>query len=190
MAWSELKLPVGTVFITPIKATESEFENCDSTGRVVKSKISRGTTEYYHTDDNTPAEKPDYKLINGTPKKKLKKTTTVTKVERIPKTEIYNYNEEGFYLVKSDDALAKELAEKDEALTFNYTNGNGFKVHKAFIYPFANTLVMRLSRVNISRRVSEIQAGLQAGKELEALETQMEQQSRATEEELLATLEI
>ena len=100
-------------------------------------------------------EYADLVLLNGKIVDKLKKTDFVEKFKEIPKLEVFNQLNEHYFLVDCEP-LKEKLIKSDKALTFRFSNGNGFKIYNAFVYYFDDELLMSLATDSIANAVQRI----------------------------------
>jgi len=188
--WTELKVNGRPLLITPMKPETKKFNDCTPDGKPLTKKQEQKSIYKHLTPDGKEYTGDKLKLVNGEPKRKLTKTKEVKTVGTMPLTEVHQYDGEFFY-VKADENLLQELLKSEKAWTFAFSNGNGFKVYKAILYPFSDkTLVLKICQVNVAKKVAEIEEGLQAGKELESIQEELEAGEMAKADELLAGLDI
>jgi len=95
---------------------------------------------------------------------------------------------ESVYLVECDNLL-NELNESGMALKFGFTNGNGYKVSKAYVYPskiYKGYLFMSLGRTQISELIGEIDSIKNDIKKAKQITATIQGINRASVEELIA----
>jgi hypothetical protein len=188
--WSELSVNGRKLLITPMRPETKKYGDCTTDGTPLTKKQVQKAIYKSETPDGKEYTGDKLKLVDGKPKKKLTKTKNVKTVATMPLKEVHEYDGEFFY-VKADEALLKELKQKEIAWSFAFSNGGGFKVYKGILYPFSDkTLVLKICQVNVKKKVDEIEEGLNAGKDLEDLQAELEQENKASEDELLAQLDI
>jgi len=158
MVWYNLKVGNYNLKYTPLSPLAKEYSNCDKDGNELK-KISGKFEKGYFLNETTQ-EKHDtsFKLINGKPYTKLSKTKEVEKFCEVDINEVEDLLQERVYLVEGN-TLLNDLQSKGKALKFGFTNGNGFKVYKAYLYPskiYKGFLFMSLGTTQISELVTEI----------------------------------
>ena len=126
--------------VIPIVLKMPKLDDVDEEGNKVKKlQIQQSEYKWIRVKDKKEVRKV-YKSYNGKVFRKLAKTTEINKTEKITKEKALDLNTEKSYLVVSD-TLAKSL-KPDEALSFLYSNGNGFKVYHTAIYKEGTHLIM------------------------------------------------
>ena len=166
--WTDLKIGVWDLKITPIKPKTQEYQDVDETGQPVK-RVKGMYERGYFVKSNGDKLNKAYKLINGKAMDKLKKTKVITKYIEVDKKEVSNFMCEKYYFVECD-ALKQQLNDSEKALKFGYTSGNGFKVYTGYISLFGNCLLMRLGLGYLSNQIAEIEQGTKAKEMLQELQ--------------------
>jgi len=151
------------VALTPIKVKGLKLDK-DSKGKkelyvdakgdaVSKIQIVKGEYRWVYTETAKPYDGTAFKSYKGKPINKFEKTNNVETYEVEDIGVMYNLVEnEATYLVTSD-SLKQELKELEQAITFKYTNGNGFKFYKAVVYYDHNLdrVLMRCFRGDLTK---------------------------------------
>jgi hypothetical protein len=91
------------------------------------------------------------------------------------------------YLVESDELL-RELNDSGKAIKFGFTNGNGFKVYKGYIYPskiYKGYLFMSLGTTQISEIIREIDEVKSKKAKMEQIEIGISGVNRASVSDLI-----
>jgi len=158
MVWFNLKIGNWILKYTSLSPEEKEFSNCDKDGNELK-KISGKFEKGYYLNEKTQ-EKHDtaFKLIKGKAYSKLSKTKEVNNYFEVDINEVEDLLQERIYLVECN-SLLNELNISGKALKFGFTNGNGFKVYKAYLYPsklYKGYLFMSLGTTQISELITQI----------------------------------
>jgi hypothetical protein len=157
MVWYNLKIGNWNLKYTPLNPIEKEYPLCDENGKLlerVSGKIDKG----HYLNENKEKVNIAFRLINNKPYSKLSKTKEVNIYKEVELNEVEDLLQEKVYLVESS-SLLNELITTGKALKFGFTNGNGFKVFKAYIYPskiYKGYLFMSLGRTQISELITEI----------------------------------
>jgi len=155
--WYNLKIGNWNLKYTPLNPIEKEYPLCDENGKLlerVSGKIERG----HFLNENKEKVAIAFRLINNKPYAKLSKTKEVNTYKEVELNEVEDLLQERVYLVDSD-SLLNELKTTGKALKFGFTNGNGFKVYKAYLYPskiYKGYLFMSLGTTQISELITEI----------------------------------
>jgi len=188
MVWFNLRIGIWNLKYTGLNPIEKEYENCDPNGNVLK-KVSGKFEKGYYLNEKT-GEKVDtaFKLINGKPYAKLSKTKEVNVYKEVDANEVEDLLCERVYLVECD-ALLQDLLASGKALKFGFTNGNGFKVYKAYISPskiYQGYLFMHLGTTQISELIREIDEVKSKQKKFEMINVAVAGIDRAKVEDLLA----
>ena len=187
MSWYNLKVGNFNIKITPLNPIEKEYPSCDKDGKLLK-KVS-GKFEKGHFINEETGEKYDtaFKLINNKPYSKLSKTKEVNTFKEVDKSEVGDLLIERQYLVEND-TLLQELTEKGKALKFGFTNGNGFKVYKGYLYPsevYKNYMILALGTTQISEIIKDIDEVRSQAKKLESIELTLMGVDKAKVEDLI-----
>jgi hypothetical protein len=185
--WYNLKVGSWIIKYTALNPTEKEYPYSDANGNELK-KISGKFEKGYFVNEATQ-EKFDtaYRLINGKPYAKLQKTKEVKTYKEVELSEVEDLLQERVYLVEAD-SLLEELNATGKALKFGFTNGNGFKVYKAYLYPskiYKNYLFMSLGTTQISEIITEIDEVKAQKKKAEQITATIQGINRASVEELI-----
>lgn len=186
MVWYNLKIGSFTIKYTALNPIEKEYPYCNAEGKEVK-KISGKFEKGYFVDSEGNKIDTAYRLINNKPYAKLTKTKEVNNYKEVELNEVEDLLQERVYLVESD-SLLRELSESGKALKFGFTNGNGFKVYKAYIYPskiYKGYLFMSLGTTQISELITEIDEVKAQKKKAEQITTSIQGINRASVEELI-----
>lgn len=185
--WNNLKLGNFNLKITPLNPIEKEYPSCDKDGNLLK-KISGKFEKGYYINEET-GEKHDtaFKLINGKPYSKLSKTKEINVFKEVDKAEVGDLLIEKQYLVEND-LLLEELRTKGKAIKFGFTNGNGFKVFKGYLYPsevYKNYMLLALGTTQISEIIKDIDEIKSQKKKLENIELTLQGINQAKVEDLI-----
>jgi len=188
MVFYNLKIGSWSVRYTPLNPIErEEYPICDFEGTLL-NKLSGKYEKAIYTNPKTNEKVNEvFRLINNKPYAKLQKTKEVSNYKEVEIGEIEDLLQERVYLVESD-LLLKELLTTEKALKFGFTNGNGFKVYKAYIYPskiYKGYLFMSLGTTQISEIIREIDEVKQAKKKMEQIEISIQGINRARVEDLI-----
>jgi len=157
MVWYNLKIGVWNLRYTPLNPIEKEYPFCDEQGNILE-KVSGKFEKGHYLNENKEKVSVAFRLINNKPYSKLLKTKEVNVYKEVELNEVEDLLQERVYLVESD-ALLNELTASGKALKFGFTNGNGFKVYKAYLHPskiYKGYLFMSLGTTQISDLITEI----------------------------------
>lgn len=135
-------MKIGVFDVKVVKRLEErrkEYPLCDSEGNELKSDFKPSTRVYKNKDGVVVTE--TFRLINGKPLAKLKRTDKVENFEEVDRTEAFDLRVEEFYFCECD-ALKKHLKDKDKAYRFVYTNGNGYKAYISYLVVYQDNLIM------------------------------------------------
>jgi len=187
MVWYNLKVGSFQVKYTPLNPIEKEYAICDSEGLILE-KVKGTYEKAVYLNPNTKEQVSEvFRLINNKPYLKLQKTKEVLNYKEVELNEVEDLLQERVYLVEGD-LLLKELLDSGKALKFGFTNGNGFKVYKAYIYPskiYKGYLFMSLGTTQISEVIKDI-AEVKAEKDkMKQIELTLTNINRAKVEDLL-----
>lgn len=133
--WYKLKIGTWNVRYTSLMPVKKDYPYCDDKGNIltkVTGKIEKG----YFLDNEGNKHFNSFRLINNKPYAKLQKTKEIQK-GKYRELDLKEYEDlviEKEYLVFCED-LHEELITTEKCLKFGFTNGNGFKVYRAYIYP-------------------------------------------------------
>lgn len=191
MAWNELVVNGTKLLTTPLRPETKDYPDCSTDGKILQKKQATKGSYKWYLPDGTEYNGEKQKLVNGKPMPKMKRTTSIPKADKEPIADVDNYDAAELLYVRTEDKnFIEELRKAKMALTFPFTMGGGLKIYRAHLYPKGEGLIMRLSRVNVAKKVAEIEEGINAGKSLEALQREMEAAERASEAEMLKELNI
>ena len=134
-----------TVDLTPIKVKGIKFDMDANASRkeqyedakgspITKIQIVKGEYKWVDNNTNEPYSGTAYKARAGKPIAKFEKTKVVDKYDSIDIGEMYNLVENDATYLVTGESIKDELKESTQAITFKYTNGNGFKFYKAVVY--------------------------------------------------------
>ena len=187
MVWYNLKVGSWNLKYTALNPIEKEYPYCDSEGKVLEKVTGKFEKGYFL---NSNGEKVDsaFRLINNKPYAKLQKTKEVTNYKEVDIKEVEDLLQERVYLIENDNLL-EELKATGKALKFGFTNGNGFKVYKAYIYPsklYSGYLFMSLGTTQISELIMAIDEVKAQKKEAEQISVTIQGVNRASVDELIA----
>jgi predicted XRE-type DNA-binding protein len=184
MVWYKLKVGLFDLKYTPLKAETKEFPYCDKDGNILKKVINRGTSHFI--DDKGNKQVKSYRLIKGKAMDKLSKTKEVSKYIEVNNKEVEDLLAEKIYFVDCP-LLFNELKESGKALKFAFTNGNGFKVFKAYIHLsklYPNMLFMSLGLAQKSELLNSIKEQLSTQNKKQ-IEISVSEVDKASVEDLL-----
>jgi len=169
MKWSELNIQgYGNVLVTPIQpqGIEVSEEYYDEDGNILTKEYKKGETAF---------KNPDGLIVEKTYKKvkvngewvlldKFQATKEIKKAEEVDRLEVFEVIPEKSYYAKNE-SLFKELKQKNKALKFRYSTGNGYQcLYDAFITPFQDRLVMILGMDYYSKVFERIENNIQERK--------------------------
>lgn len=173
---------------TPLKVDESEYPYCDKDGNILKKvmETTPATPRSFFINDNGEKITDVFRLINGSPRAKLDKTKEVNKFKEVEVKEVEDLLTEKEYFVECD-YLLNELKATGKALKFAFTNGNGFKVFKAYIYvdSLYNVLFMKLGRTQKSEVLTEIMGLIENRKQAENIQVTINGVNKAKVDDLI-----
>jgi len=133
MVWYNLQVGKYQIKYTPLKAETKEYPYCDKDGNPVKKVMPVNKEKSYFIDDKGTKTFNAFRLINGNPRAKLSKTKEVSVFKEVDKNEVEDLLIEKQYLVDCS-YLLEDLKTTGKCLKFGFTNGNGYKVFKAYIH--------------------------------------------------------
>jgi len=188
MVWYNLQIGKFLIKYTPLKADESEYPICDSEGNLLNkvSDFENKTNKSYYVNDKNERVEVIFRLINGKPRAKLDKTKNVSNFKEVDKNEVEDLLSEKEYLVESD-FLLDELKNTNKCLKFAFTNGNGYKVFKAYIYVdnLYDMLFMKLGRTQKSELLGSIKELQKNKQQAEQLQLKIQGVDKAKVEDLI-----
>jgi len=158
MVWYNLKVGDYILKYTSLTPITKEYLNCDKDGNELKRVSGKYEKGYFLNELTDEKHETSFKLINGKPYSKLSKTKEVNKFCEVDINEVEDLLQERVYLVECN-SLLNDLQSKGKALKFGFTNGNGFKVYKAYLYLsklYKGFLFMSLGTTQISELVTEL----------------------------------
>ena len=187
MVFYTLKIGSWILKYTPLNPIEKDYDNCDSQGNVLKKVTGKFEKGYYLNEKTGEQIGTAFKLINGKPYAKLQKTKEVTNYKEVDINEVEDLLQERVYLIDCP-TLLEELKTTEKALKFGFTNGNGFKVYKAYVYPskiYKGYLFMCLGTTQISELIMEIDEVKNQKKKVEEITASIQGINRAKVEDLI-----
>jgi len=187
MVWYNLKIGVHNLKITPLNPIEKEYPYCDKDGKLLRKVAGKFEKGFFINDETQEKHETAFRLINNKPYSKLSKTKEVNTFKEVDITEVEDLLTEKQYLVEND-ILLKELTDKGTALKFGYTNGNGFKVFKGYLYPskiYKNYLIISLGTTQISEIIRDIDEVKSQEKKLKSIELTIQGINQAKVEDLI-----
>ena len=185
--WFNLKIGNWNLRYTGLVPVVKEYENCDKDGNALKKISGKFEKGFFINEETQEQHDKAYKLINGKPYAKLSKTKEVTNYKEVDINEVEDLLQERVYLVDCDELL-NDLKNSGKALKFGFTNGNGFKVYKAYLYPskiYKDYLFMSLGTTQISELIREIDGIKQQKKKLEQIDLTLQGINKASVEDLI-----
>ena len=186
MVWYNLKIGNWNLKYTPLNPIEKEYPICDEKGNILE-KINGKFEKGHYLNQNKEKVNITFRLINNKPYSKLIKTKEVNIYKEVELNEVEDLLQERVYLVDSDNLL-NELNTTGKALKFGFTNGNGFKVYKAYLYPskiYKGYLFMSLGTTQISELITEINEVKAEQKKLNEITLNLTGINRAKIEDLI-----
>lgn len=166
MAIKELKFMGKTIYLHSVKFKTMVMEDVDGNcGVVSKKMVGKGETHYYNADGVEIPKTMVFKKMtmkdgSGKAVSKLKATKDVPVSEKIE----YDISEElrGFqevelmYVVNmTDKTLKSEIIDKGHSYKFTFTNGNGFKIYRAYLTRLKGKIVMYGCLGNAMKKVED-----------------------------------
>jgi len=186
MVWYNLKIGNWNLKYTPLNPIQKEYPYCNQDGQILEKVSGKYEKGYFLTPDKKKVEVA-FRLINNKPYAKLSKTKEVNNYKEIDLNEVEDLLQERVYLVECDNLL-NELKTTQKALKFGFTNGNGFKVYKAYLYPskiYEGYLFMSLGTTQISDLIMEIDEVKAQQKKAEEITLTISGINRAKVEDLI-----
>lgn len=151
-----------------IEQKRAEYPICDEQGNEVIAEKGSYTKATYKNKEGVVLSKV-YRLINGKPYDKFKKTSKINIYAETPKTEVYNMIIERIKLVRNEE-LRKYLLKEDRALgQFLYSEGNGFKAYEGYIVPFQDKLLLFLGFGKLTEQIAELESKKGKKEEVESV---------------------
>ena len=188
MVWYNLKIANFNLKITALNPIEQEYPYVDKNGTLLKKVAGSFTKGYFINEDTQEKHDTAFRLIKGKPYAKLSKTKEISIFKEVSENEVGDLLIEKQYLVEND-VLLKELTEKGKALKFGFTNGNGFKVYKGYLYPskvYKSYMILALGTTQISEIIKDIDEVKSQSKKLESIELTLQGISSAKVEDLIS----
>ena len=185
--WYDLRIGSFHLRYTPMNPIEKEYPNCDSNGNALMKTTGKYEKGYY-TDKQGNKLETAFKLINGKPYAKLKKTKETDNYREVDISEIDDLIIEKECLSVCDELL-NELNETGKAIKFGFTFGNGFKVYKCYIYPsklYKGFLFMTFGTTQKSELIQDITQELKQKNKLSQIDLTIQGIDRAKVEDLIA----
>jgi hypothetical protein len=145
-SWNKLRIGIYQARINRIQKEREDFPNCDEEGNIIEAE--KRTREYKPPRDI-------YKLVNGQPRRKLKRTSEIDIYELVDSNDMKNLIVETYYLVDCEK-LKKDLIKKKKIIKTFFTHGNGYKIYEAYITPYKNFLIMVLGFGRIEEQICEL----------------------------------
>lgn len=186
MVWYNLKVGRWSLKYMPLNPIENEYTDCDKDGNPLK-KVPGKYEKGFFIDEKGNKFDTAFKLIKGKPMAKLSKTKEVTLYKEVNKTEVTDLLVERQYIVECDELL-EDLRNSEKALKFGFSNGNGFKVFKAYIHTsdiYKGYLFMSMGRTQISELIGQIEELQQQKKKMQQIDITLQGIDRAKVEELI-----
>ena len=187
MVWFNLKINNWNLKYTGLNPIEKEFENCDKDGNVLKKVTGKFEKGFFLNEKSGEKHIKSLKLINGKPFDKLQKTKEIKVFKEVDLREIEDLLQEKVYLCECD-GLLEDLNNSGKALKFGFTNGNGFKVFKAYLLPskiYRGYLFMVLGTTQISELIREIDGIKQQKKKIDEISLTIQGIDRCQVEDLI-----
>lgn len=167
MVWHNLRIGNFKAKVTSINKKEVVYPDVDENGNELKRVSGHFEKGYFLTSEGNKVERA-FKLINGKARDKLQKTKEVVAFKEVSKFEVFNLMSESYYYVECDE-LQEYLKEKDTAIKFGFTNGNGYKIYVAYVVLFGNALIMFCGQGYLTEQLQEVEEGKIAQKLLAEL---------------------
>jgi len=144
--------------IWSIDKDRKDFENCDSNGLLVKKIVEQKEVAHYENSEGKVVPKEQMvKLVNGKPASKLPKTKEINRYDLVSSTEAQDLLKEHYYQFVSSTPSAEKLkdflTQKDKALKFKYSNGNGYKGYDGYLVVINGTFVIMLGYGKLSEQI-------------------------------------
>ena len=173
MVFYKLKIGKYELTYTPLKAEVKEYPYCDPEGNILEKKMigDQQKRKSVFVDQKGTEHNVAFRLINNKAVAKLDKTKSVSNFREVDNKEVEDLLTEKEYLVNCE-FLKSDLINSGKALKFGFTNGNGFKVYKGYIYVdnLYGILFMKLGRTQKSEvltQIKEIQKNKQQAEKLQ-----------------------
>jgi len=187
MVWKNLKVGSYNLKITALNPIEKDYPYCDKDANLLR-KVSGTFTKGHFINDAT-GEQHDtaLRLINNKPLGKLPMTKEVKEPKEVSADEVEDLLIEKQYLVECD-ILLQALKEKGKAYKFGYSNGNGYKGFKAYLYPskvYKEYLIMACGTTQISEVIKDIDEIKSKSKKLQSITLALQGINQAKVEDLL-----
>jgi len=187
MVWYNLKIGSWNIKYTALKPEENEYPYCDSNKNILKKIAGKFEKGYFINEATQEKFDSAFRLINNNAYAKLQKTKEVLNYKEVDVEEVEDLLVEKQYLIECD-SLLRELNASGKALKFGFTNGNGFKVYKAYISPskiYKGYLFMLLGTTQISSIITSIDEVKSQKAKLKDIEVSISGINRAKVEDLL-----
>ena len=187
MVFYSLKIGNWNLKYCPLNAVVKDYPYCNAQGEVLTKVTGHYDKGYYLNEKTGQQEQTAFRLINNKPYAKLSKTKEVVTYKEVNIEEVEDLLQERVYLVECD-SLLNDLKESGKALKFGFTNGNGFKVYKAYIYPsklYKGYLFMSLGITQISELIMQLEEVKAQNKKAEQITQTIQGINRASVEELI-----
>ena len=186
MVWYNLQIGKYNIKYTPLKSKTQDYPYCDKEGNALTKHIE-GKRESYFLDDKGNKHLQAFRLVNGKPLAKLDKTKIVNAFKEVESNEVEDLLIEKQYLVDCD-FLLEELQNTGKALKFGFTNGNGFKVFKAYIHSsnlYKGLLFMSLGTTQKSEIIKDIKEVMKNKSKVEKINLTIQGVDKAKVEDLI-----
>jgi hypothetical protein len=187
MVWYNLQIGNWKLKYTALNPIEKDYPYCDKDKNILTKVSGKFEKGYFINEKTQEKSESSFRLINNTAYAKLNKTKEVANYKEVEVEEVSDLLTERQYLVECD-SLLKELNDSGKALKFGFTNGNGFKVYKAYLYPskiYSGYLFMALGTTQISEIIKEIDEVKNQKAKLNQIEISISGINRAKVEDLL-----
>lgn len=172
--------------VTPLVDVDRKYETVDKDGKpleYIPGKLERG----HYIDPETKQEvTKTYKLVNGKPQDKLKKTSCVEKFKEVDITEVYDLKTKHVYYVEDVPADMLNTLKNGKAIKIIYSTGNGFSVYYGYVFysPRHNKILLNLGDTYISEQIAVVEGMRASNKKLDEVTIQ-DNVSRAKAEDML-----
>jgi len=184
-SWYKLQIGNYKTRINKIAKARQDFRNCDDEGNELTIEYNKGTKKFFNQKGEEVFKDDVYKLVNGKPRRKLKRTNFIEFKEEnfVSPTTAKNLLIEAYYFVDCPMFLDL-LKEKKKIYKVDFfSNGNGMKFYEGYIIPYKNWCIMVLGFGRIDEEIKELLGNYTSLTEKEnALGNSVE---RASEEELI-----
>lgn len=185
--WYNLRVGSWNLKYTPLNPIEKEYPYCDKDGNILSKVAGKFEKGYFLNEKSGEKVETAFRLIKDKPMAKLSKTKETTLFKEVDISEVEDLLVERQYLVEND-ILLRELGDSGKALKFGFTNGNGFKVFKAYIYPskiYEGYMFMSLGTTQISELIKEIADDKAKNEKLKKIEITIQGINKAKVEDLI-----